>query len=215
MTFYIYTFDSSAFNWHVSQLVYILILESHWLGTRVTVATLPTCPGAPLAGGPQQPAPDPERAAAARPLREHPHHQGQTLLQKVGIGCRYFLLIVDRNDCRRSSSNLSTKKRPSWCQDLPSSSLPLASSLAGAGGRGGGRGGRGLESPGAEHRPAGLRGHQEPGQGGGGGRGGGAQPLEHNTIYLHVLSRGRELSTAGESSDQLSARCVSLTPLTT
>ena len=35
--------------------------------------------------------------------------------------------------------------------------------------------------------------------------------------YLHGLSRVRELSTAGESSDQLSARCVSLTltPLTT
>ena len=54
----------------------------------------------------------------------------------------YYLLIVDRNDCRRSSSNLSTKKRPSWCQDLPSSSLPLASSLAGpGGGAGGGTGG--------------------------------------------------------------------------
>ena len=104
---------------------------------------LPTCPGAPLAGGPPQPAPDPERAAAARPLREHPHHQGQTLLQTVGRSCRYFLLIVDRNDCRRSSSNLSTKKRPSWCQDLPSSSLPLASSLAGPGGGAGGGAGEG------------------------------------------------------------------------
>ena len=71
----------------MSQLVYVLILESDWLGTRVTrvtVGTLSTCPGAPLAGGPQQPAPDPECAAAARPLGEHPHHQGQALLQKVG-----------------------------------------------------------------------------------------------------------------------------------
>ena len=55
----------------------------------------------------------------------------------------YYLLIVDRNDCRRSSSNFSTKKRPSWCQDLPSSSLPLASSLAGPGGGAGGGAGEG------------------------------------------------------------------------
>ena len=61
----------------------------------------------------------------------------------MGRSCRCFLLIVDRSDCRRSSSNLSTKKRPSWCQDLPSSSLPLASSLAGAGGGAGGGAGEG------------------------------------------------------------------------